>query len=251
MARVTQLSAAVWEKRLLERWSGMEGTPVAVSTAEGIRHALADSIVNREMPPGLRLGEERLASLFGVSRTPVREALVALVNSCLVARDGRGLLRVAAVTSEEILEVYAVRVVLEGFAAAGAARMASPAALIQLRQLNLACRRSGDSGDFSTMASDNLRFHAAMATASGNRLLGRFVEEIHNWLNRIPSTTLSFPGRASEAVAQHAAILDAIEERDSERAERLAREHMRRAERIRMAMLVDGDEVTGPGQRAN
>ena len=236
------LPAEVWEKRLLERWRETGGIAAADSTAEGIRRAVADAIVSRELPPGVRLGEERLASLFGVSRTPVREALLSLVNSRLVARDSRGLLRVGTVTSEEIMEIYAVRVALEGFAASSAATVAPPPALVRLRQLSLACKRSGQAGDCSQLALDNLRFHGAVAAASGNRVLVRFTQEINDWLNRIPSTTLSYPGRASEAVEQHAAIIEAIEQRDSDRAERLAREHMQAALKIRMAMLMDMDD---------
>jgi DNA-binding GntR family transcriptional regulator len=240
---LTALTDELRDKRLLERWREAGGLAAADSTADGIRRAIADAIVNRELPPGLRLGEERLASLFGVSRTPVREALLNLVNSRLVTRDSRGLLRVGSVTSEDIVEIYAVRVALEGFAAASAATLAPPTALVRLRQLNLACRRSGQAGNFSELAVDNLRFHEAIAAASGNRLLVRFTQEISDWIKRIPSTTLSHPGRAPRAIEQHTGIIKAIEQRDSERAERLAREHMEAALKIRMAMLMDADDV--------
>lgn len=240
------LPTDAWEKRLLHRWRETGIVATADSAADGIRRAVADAIVSRELPPGLRLGEERLASLFGVSRTPVREALLSLVTSRLVARDGRGLLRVGSVSTEEIMEIYAVRVSLEGFAAATAAGAAPPAAVVRLRQLNLACRRSAQAGDFSELALENLRFHGAVAAASGNRVLVRFTQEINDLLTRIPSTTLSHPGRASEAVEQHVAIIEAIEQRDSERAERLAREHMQAALKIRMAMLMDLDDSSEP-----
>ncbi len=234
----SRLPAEPWEERLLERWQESQAGADAFSTSESVRRTLADAVINRDLTPGRRLSEEALASLFGVSRTPVREALVGLLNANLATRDGRGLLRVGSVTSDQILEVYAVRVVLEGFAASTAAQVASAAAVIRLRQLNLACRRAADRGDFGAMAADNLRFHGAIAEVSGNSLLRRFVQEIHNWTRRIPTTTLSFPGRAEVALTQHDELIDAIEKHDVPRAEAVARAHMQDAERIRIEMLV-------------
>lgn len=230
--------AEPWEERLLERWQERQAELDAHSTSESVRRTLAEAVVSRDLMPGRRLSEESLASLFGVSRTPVREALVGLVNANLATRDGRGLLRVGSVTSDQILEVYAVRVVLEGFAASMAAQVASTAAVIRLRQLNLACRRAAERGDYDAMAVENLRLHGAVAEVSGNSLLRRFVEEIHNWTRRIPTTTLAFPGRAEVALSQHDEIIDAIDLHDVARAEALARTHMQDAERIRIEMLV-------------
>lgn len=242
MAPQTRGSSKLWESDLQGRWKLTDSVrDDAGSTAEAVRQSLTAAIINRELPPGLRLAEDRLANLFGVSRTPVREALAGLVNANLAVRDARGFLRVGSITSEDILEIYAVRQVLEGFAASHAAQVASPADWAKLKQINASCAQSATRSDFETLASNNLRFHSAIAAACGNRLLQHFVEEIHNWVRRIGSTTLSSPGRASVAIAEHAAIIDAIEHRDSSRAEGLAREHMVAAEKIRIAMLVDAE----------
>jgi len=240
MAAKLKRSSESWEHKLRERWRTTRADrDRASSTAEAVRLSLADAIVKRELPPGARLGEDRLATLFGVSRTPIREALVGLVNSNLATRDSSGFLRVGSITSEQILEVYAVRQILEGFAAALASRVASPASIVRLKQINAACARDAETRDFQALAVDNLHFHAALARACGNRLLDQFVREIHNWVSRIPTTTLSYPGRAELAVGEHSAIIDAIEHHDDVLAERLAREHMRAAETIRIAMLVE------------
>lgn len=239
MPRRTESLSDEFESALLERWQAAATLDSADSTTDAVRATLRDAIVSRDLAAGVRLGEERLAILFGVSRTPVREALVGLVNSNLAVRDSRGFLRVGSVTSEQILEVYAIREVLEGFAAAAAAHVAAPPSILRLRELNAAGARSAERGNFKGMAEENLQFHAAVAATTGNRLLMRFVDEIHSWVSRIPSSTLSYPGRAAQAIAQHEAIIRAIEERDTQRAERLAREHMESAEALRIAMLVD------------
>jgi DNA-binding GntR family transcriptional regulator len=253
MKTTSRPPAEPWEERLLERWQAGQAEAHTYSTSEYVRRTLADAVVSRDLAPGVRLSEENLASLFGVSRTPVREALVGLMNANLATRDSRGLLRVGSVTSDQILEVYAVRVVLEGFAASAAAQVASTAAVIRLRQLNLACRRAAERGDFPAMALENLRLHAAIAEASGNSLLQRFLDEIDNWTRRIPTTTLAFPGRAEVALAQHDELIDAIQAHDVQRAESLAKQHMQDAERIRIAMLVGeaGGELADVGQIAS
>ncbi len=193
--------------------------------------------MGRELPPGTRLGEERLASLFRLSRTPVREALTRLISSTVIGRDARGMLRVDAVTPERIFDVYAVRGALEALSCRLAAVAALPVGIVELEHINSQCAEAAAAGDFERMAERNVEFHAAVARASRNEMLVQFLEQIHNWVRRIPSTTLSEPGRAQVAVRQHAELISAIRERDPNRAEENARQHMRDAETIRLAML--------------
>lgn len=227
-----------YEPELLARWERSSSDDVTEfrSIAEAISATLTEAIVDRVLPPATRLSEERLAKLFQVSRTPIREALATLANSDLAHRDGRGSLRVNSVTSDQILEVYSVRVGLEGIAAALAAESASAKAISQLRDINRRSKDAAEADDFDLLARLNLDFHRAITAAADNALLARFVDEIHTWLRRIPTTTLSYPGRARVALAEHESIIDAISARDRTRAEELARVHMRQAEAIRLKM---------------
>jgi DNA-binding GntR family transcriptional regulator len=229
------------EARLVREWRSRVRSQDGGSAADVVYAGLTDAIVSRRLPPGWRLSEERLATLFGVSRTPIREALTRLAQSSLAKRDDRGTLRIDPITAEKILEVYAVRQVLDGLSAHLAARVATPIALIELRQLNDMFADAVATRDHQLVAKRNLDFHAAMARAGRNELLTQFVDTIHTWIRRIPTTTLSYENRAEESILEHGRMLDAIAERDAERAERLAREHMAKAESIRIAMLVRGD----------
>ena len=243
--RQLQPNTSAEDTALIGRWERTSSDTVdARSIADAIRATLSGAIVDRELPPGWQLREERLASLFGVSRTPIREALAGLANSGLARRDNRGSLRVGAVTAEQILDAYAVRRRLEGLSAALAADAATPRNVINLRQLNRACEVAVVAEEFEQFVDANNRFHTAMARISGNELLIRFIEDVQNWVKRFPTTTLSYPGRPQSALAEHAAIVDAIEQRDAELAEQLAREHMRVAEEIRIHMLLE-DSATG------
>lgn len=229
-----------WETGLRRRWkAAADARDAGSSTAEAVRQILECAILEQVLPARVRLAEERLAHVFGVSRTPVREALLGLVNSNLAIRDAHGSLRVGAVTAEQILEVYAVRQVLEGFAAALCARASSPPVIARLKRLNNAFSEAVAQRDVARLPAANLRFHRAIAEASENTVLELFVQQLHNWVARIPSTTLTRGNRATEAIAEHEAIIEAIARHESVEAERLARDHMRIAEGIRLAMLAE------------
>jgi DNA-binding GntR family transcriptional regulator len=230
------------EVALVNRWQESADEEIdSRSLGDAIRSTLAGAIVDRELPPGWRLRVERLAAIFGVSRTPVREALAGLANSNLARRDSRGSLRVGSVTTEQIRDVYAVRGHLEGLSAALAAETATTRTVAILREMNEACKRAAAAGDFQAFAAANNDFHGAIARSTGNELLIRFLDDVHIWVKRFPTTTLSYPGRPESALAEHEQIIDAIEQRDGELAERLAREHMRAGEEIRIRMLAESD----------
>lgn len=222
------------EEALLARWNARERD--GRSIAEAVRETLVAAIVARELPPDWRLNEERLAVIFDVSRTPIREALSRLAAANLAQRDASGTLRVGSVTPEQMLDVYAVRRTLEGLAAALAAEISTPRLIAQLQELNRRCEACLETEDYDTLARRNLEFHEAIAAATGNEMLIRFMADISNWVNRIPTTTLT-PSRAPTAIKEHVEIIAAIADRQPALAERLASEHIRRAERVRLQML--------------
>jgi DNA-binding GntR family transcriptional regulator len=225
------------EEGLLARWEATRQAQEWSSAAEAVRATLMAAIVNRELPPGWRLSEERLVALFKVSRTPIREALMAVAGTSLARRDERGRLRVAALTAEQILGAYTVRRSLEGLAASLAASAPTPQLIARLRELNRQCADAADHEDFDAMMLVNCDFHATIAAATGNEMLIRYTDDLLNWLKRIGTTTLA-EGRAPGAVREHEEIIDAIECREPELADRLAEEHVRRAEQVRIQMLA-------------
>lgn len=210
------------------------------STADAIHDAVEEGILSRLMPPGWRLGEERLAALFSVSRTPVREALMRLESESLVTRNRRSGLVVADVSAEEILEVYIIREALDGVSARQAAHFHSAADIAALERINDQMARAAAEGAFERMAALNVEFHTALARASRNILLQRFVDQVHQAVRRFSRTTFSEPGRASEAMEEHRAIIDAVNAQDEDAAEQAARRHMRNALNVRMSMGLDG-----------
>jgi DNA-binding GntR family transcriptional regulator len=209
--------------------------------ADAVYFTLRQAIVSGRLRPGDRLAEEHLARNFGVSRTPVREAIVRLETEHFAERlAGRGLV-VRGIPEAEVLEVYAVRAVLDGMAAGLAAANALPADHARLRWLNDRIADAAGRREFSTMAELNIQFHEALCEAAHNGMLLHFVRQIHDWVRRFAATTFSLPGRAAAAVAEHEAMIDAIERGDSAQAEQLAREHMSRARVARLTILRGPD----------
>lgn len=221
------------ESQLRAWYAGYDGDG---SSADAIHQALAEAILARSLGPGARLGEERLARLFSVSRTPVREALMRLESEGLATRHRRAGLIVAAITQEQILEIYVIREALDGISARLAAQFHNQADIASLERLNQGMAEAARNHAFDEMARLNVAFHQTLARASRNEMLQQFVGEVHRAVRRFRETTFSFGTRAEEAVREHHTLIAAIAEGDAERAESIARAHMHRALEIRMRM---------------
>jgi DNA-binding GntR family transcriptional regulator len=231
--------------RLLALWTQAEGETVA---AEAIYLTLREAILSGILSPGERLGEVDLAQLFRRSRTPVREAILRLESERLTERSRRGFV-VGSISREEVLEVYAVRTVLDGLAARLAAHSILPSELEHLRWLNRQISTAASLHDYQRVLNLNIEFHEVICVASRNSLLLQFLRQIHSWVRRFSDTTLSQPGRAAAASTEHEALLDAIGRRDSVEAERLARQHMEHAMQVRVGMLQDSVHRPALGAR--
>ena len=221
-------------KQLVALWKQSEEEPVA---AEAIYTTLREAILSGILAPGERLGEVQLANLFKRSRTPVREAILRLESERLTERSSRRGFVVGRITREEVLEVYAVRAVMDGLAARLAAQGILPAEIEHLRWLNAQIRQASDRQDYTRMLNLNIDFHEAICRASRNSLLLQFMRQIHDWVRRFSDTTFSYPGRATTSLDEHDQLLEALERRDPEAAERSARSHRERAMQVRVAML--------------
>lgn len=217
---------------------GGPADPVALGASQTIYQAIRVAVIHGELGPGTRLGEDDIARRFAVSRTPVREAFLRLEAERLVQRVGRGLV-VASVTSDEILEIYAVRQVVDGLAARLAADAARPQDIEQLRWLNGRVAEAAEAKDAKAMSALNLDWHEAVCAAGRNAFLLELMEMVHDRVRRFPGSTFSVGNRPEMAIAEHGHITDAIERRDGVEAERLAREHMRNAMEVRIRLLRD------------
>ena len=181
--------------------------------------------------PGDRLVESELAERFGVSRTPIREALQRLETQSLLSRDGRSLI-VASLDHNQMAELYVVRSELEGLAARLAARHATEEEVRLLKAMVQEDRGRVD--DPSALSRTNRRFHRQVHLASHNRYLVQQLDLVYRSMALMATTSLSAKGRSEVALNEHEAIVDAIAAGDGDQAYVELKGHISRAFEARL-----------------
>ena len=157
--------------------------------------------------PGDRLVESELAERFGVSRTPIREALQRLETQGLLARDGRSLI-VASLDHGQMAQLYVVRAELEGLAARLAAQHASPEEIRVMQEMVAADQALVSDPDALALA--NRRFHRQIHLASHNTYLVQQLDLVHRSMALMATTSLAAEGRGPVALEEHSEIVAAI-----------------------------------------
>lgn len=210
---------------------GQTGSQSRVSPYEMLRSA----ILSGELPAGQPLVETSLADWCGVSRTPIREALRRLEQDGLVNHSEGGLV-VRVRGPEEILDIYETRIVLEATAGRVAAERRTDHDVRLLRYVH---ERSKEiqATDTAGMVEANQQFHRLIWRASHNESLIDLLERLNLHLGRYPETTLSAPGRWAEARREHGELIEAIGQRRSDDAYRIAQQHFTHARDIRLALF--------------
>jgi DNA-binding GntR family transcriptional regulator len=198
------------------------------SVADQVYAVLRERIAAGEIERGARLHQEDLASEFGVSRTPVREALRRLAAEGLVDLYANRGARVATISAEQLRSSYETRLVVEPGAARLAAQRRPSEALRAMRAAIADEEHAGRSSERHFKA--NRAFHLALVAATGNQQLAQFME--HVWIGRIGATLYEArldPDGLEADHRAHVSIADAIEAGDAEQAEALTRGHLERS----------------------
>jgi DNA-binding GntR family transcriptional regulator len=197
---------------------------------------LRDEIRSGRLNPGDRLLETEIAERLGVSRTPVREALKRLESDGIATFGQPRGLTVTKLSRGQIVELYAMREVLEGAAARFAAERAAPYEIAALREI---IQASEDTRIPNEAAAANRRLHEAIVTATHNVYLKRLMSVMTDALALLGTTTYAVPGRIASGWKENAEIVACIERRDADAAEEAARRHIRAAAAVRIAMNVE------------
>ena len=204
---------------------------VMKSTQKDAYELILDAIDVGTYRPGDRLVESELAERFGVSRTPIREALQRLETQSLLSRDGRSLI-VASLDHNQLAELYVVRAELEGLAARLAAQHATAEEIRVLKDMVAADRKLV--GDPGALSRANRRFHKQIHLASHNRFLVQQLDLVHRSMALLATTSLAVEGRGKAALAEHGAIVDAISARNGAAAEAALKAHISHAFETRL-----------------
>lgn len=171
----------------------------------------------------LRLDERDLSARFGISRTPLREALAQLDQEGLVKVVARRGIFIVRKTKAEILDMITAWAALESMAARLAAENATPEDIKELHQLtDPYCDVDRHMGEYSDA---NIRFHQAIIRTGGNQLIEQITDGLFSHVRAIRNRTIFEKDRAKSSIADHKEIVAAIEDRNADLAGKLVREH--------------------------
>jgi DNA-binding GntR family transcriptional regulator len=172
----------------------------------------------------IRLDERQLSQDLGVSRTPIREALSVLEQEGFVRSIPRRGIHVVRKSKREVVEMIAVWAAIESMAARLAAPRATDAELAELRGL-VEAFRDDPSGHISEYSDANMAFHRAIIRMGGVELMTSLTDTLFIHMRAVRAVTMTQDNRAQRSVADHRAIIAALEARDADLAARLVREH--------------------------
>jgi DNA-binding GntR family transcriptional regulator len=197
-----------------------------VLNAADIVRALQSEITAGLRKPGERLDERSLAEKFGVSRTPVREALKSLSATGLVTLRGRQGACVVRLSLPDLLDAFYVIAELEGMAARQAARRMRPDQRQRLEKTHLTCAVRAEAGDHEGFYRENLLFHEIISEGSQNRVLQEQIQAVAGLTATYRRFVTYRPGRMLSSIPEHEAITRAILRGDGEAACQLMRQHV-------------------------
>jgi DNA-binding GntR family transcriptional regulator len=188
----------------------------------------------------LRLDERDLSAKFGISRTPLREALAQLDQEGLVKIQPRRGIFIVRKTKAEILEMITVWAALESMAARLASQVATQEELAGLHALVDQFSQNDVAGHMGEYSDANIAFHAAIVGLSQCRLIGELTDTLFFHVRAIRRLTIGDADRASRSILDHSEIVAALEARDADKAEQLVRQHTLKL-RDHVARFVDLD----------
>jgi DNA-binding GntR family transcriptional regulator len=190
---------------------------------EEVADLLRQQIYSRTLEPGSWIDEMKLSQEFGISRTPLREALKVLAVEGLVTMKLRRGAYVTEVSRDDVAQVYHLLALLESDAAALAAEHADATQRDQLRQLHARPEKQVRQRDAFFAA--NEQFHMALLEIAGNRWAMQIVTDLRKVMKLNRHHSLFKQGRLSDSLAEHRALMDAIEAKGAHRARELMRAH--------------------------
>ena len=194
--------------------------------ADGLRDALEEEILTGVLLPGDRLEELVLAERFGVSRTPIREALLQLSAAGLIEQRPRRGTFVAEIGPRRLMEMFEVMAELEGMCARLAARRATSEDLREIRAAHDASAAAAAQADMDNYYYRNEIFHEKIRAASRNQFLVEQADALQKRLKAYRRLQLRARGRVRASFDEHEAVVAAIETGDEEAAARAMRSHV-------------------------
>jgi DNA-binding GntR family transcriptional regulator len=196
------------------------------SLHDNVAERLRAMVFDRQLAPGELIDEKALAARWQISRTPLREALKVLAAEGLVELvPGKGS-RVVSLTDEDAESLFPVMALLEGRCAHEATLRASDEQLAELHQLHERLEMHAAVNDIDGYYRANHAFHSKVQALAANRWLDRVTGDLRRFLRLLRGRQLHLPGRIDASINEHRVLIDAIGQRDAERAGRAMHDHL-------------------------
>ena len=190
-----------------------------------IQQSIKETILNGVYKPGDRLYEAQIAKQYGISRSPVREAIRALINEGLLIMDEKSQIFVYKPTLQDVRDIYECRIALESTAVALTAERASKEQLQILEDILIETEDAIKRGENEAIIACNARFHELIIQFSGNERLMKLVGDLNGLIYFYRVLNLKGSDRATTILKGHTKIFNAIKDNDSDKAITRLKEH--------------------------
>jgi DNA-binding GntR family transcriptional regulator len=205
--------------------------------------ALRAAVVSGELAPGTLHSVQTLATQLGVSRTPVREALIKLAQQGMVRFERNRGVRVLQTSVHDLEEVFALRLLLEVPATRRATELLDEAGRRELRKVFRQMQRAAEADDEFRLWQHDRRFHRALLAASGNTRLASYVDGLRDTVLRQGVSTAGSSRSLSDILAEHEVILERVEAGDADGAADAMRRHVLHTAELLIAQEGGGVDV--------
>ena len=203
---------------------------------EKILENIRDAIISGSLKAGSRVSEPELAERYGISRTPIREALRQLESEGYLTVIPRRGAVVSEFSQKDVEDFYAIKSILEGYAARQACSRLTDRELDKLQANNKRLHDLAEQNDIKTFFKVHNDFHEMFIKAADNERLRELITSVVTRFQRLRFMSLSLPGRMNISVQEHEKIIEAFRRRDAETAETLVRKNAEYGGRV----LLDG-----------
>jgi DNA-binding GntR family transcriptional regulator len=183
-------------------------------------------IYSQELKPGEAIDELALADEYGISRTPMREALKVLHAEGLVSLEPRRGCTVTELTQQDIDEVFPIMALLEGRCAYEAVKKAKLADIRKVEELHARLEKQAATNDIEKYFELNCVFHEYVQKLAGNNWLERITSDLRKLLKLMRGRQLHLPGRLEQSLAEHRMLLAAFQNRNPAAAEKIMHDHL-------------------------
>jgi DNA-binding GntR family transcriptional regulator len=207
---------------------------------ERILETIRDAIISGGLKPGEKVAEPELAERFGISRTPIREAFRQLESEGYLTVIPRKGAVVVSFSQRDVEEFYAIKSILEGYAARKACANLSPREIEKLQNINEKLRQLAQEADIKHFFKVHNDFHDLFIKAADNDKLNELIMSLVGKFQRLRIASLSLPGRMKVSVQEHEKIIEAFRKRDADLAEKLVRKNAEYGGKV----LMQGGEAS-------